>query len=141
MRHASSVILRHLVPEGAPQESAFEIATSTVEAALAVGDMLVRVVCFSADPYLRGRIKTGVAPRVLEGYVSGVVLDSNGGPLPQGALFGASLPFSTVQVVRAGTFVWDLSPYCTADTLSLGVGVLGMPGATAYGGLFDVLRV
>ena len=28
----------------------------------------------------------------------------------------------------------------TADTISLGIGLLGMPGATAYGGLLDVLR-
>lgn len=80
---------------------------------------------------------------ILEGFVSGQVIQSNGGLLPNGALFGAFLPLSTIQVVSSLTnpLLWNLSSYCTLDKISLGVGVLGMPGATAYGGLFDVLQV
>jgi NADPH:quinone reductase len=61
-----------------------------------------------------------------------------------GDFFGASLPFTTVQVVTsealAKTVMWKLTGRVTEATISHGVGVLGMPGATAYGGLIDVLR-
>jgi NADPH-dependent curcumin reductase CurA len=35
---------------------------------------------------------------------------------------------------------WRLTGLISEDEISLGVGILGMPGATAYGGLMDVLR-
>lgn len=38
------------------------------------------------------------------------------------------------------TIVWKLTGFITENEISLGVGILGMPGSTAYGGLIDVLR-
>ena len=35
---------------------------------------------------------------------------------------------------------WKLSGKVTDTTISYGIGVLGMPGSTAYGGLIDILR-
>ena len=35
--------------------------------------------------------------------------------------------------------MWNLTDYITESQISYGIGVLGMPGATAYGGI-DVLR-
>ena len=40
----------------------------------------------------------------------------------------------------AKTLMWKLTGLVTEATVSHGIGVLGMPGATAYGGLLDVLR-
>ena len=56
---------------------------------------------------------------------------------------GRAGPFSTAQVVseeelRMGC--WKLSGKVTDTTISYGIGVLGMPGSTAYGGLIDILR-
>ena len=55
-----------------------------------------------------------------------------------GELFGAHLPFTTVQVLSAErlakSLVWRLTGLLTEETISLGIGVLGMPGSTAYGG-------
>ena len=36
--------------------------------------------------------------------------------------------------------IWKLTDYITEDKISYGIGVLGMPGATVYGGLCDTLR-
>ena len=36
--------------------------------------------------------------------------------------------------------MWKLPSFLNEATITRGVGVLGMPGATAYGGLIDVLR-
>jgi len=36
--------------------------------------------------------------------------------------------------------MWNLTPYISEAEISWGVGILGMPGSTAYGGLIDVLR-
>jgi hypothetical protein len=38
------------------------------------------------------------------------------------------------------TIMWKLTDMLTEENSSLGLGILGMPGSTAYGGLIDVLR-
>ena len=57
---------------------------------------------------------------------------------------GGALPFSSLQIVSSTslkkTAFWKLTGVITEDELSLGIGALGMPGATAWGGLIDVLR-
>ena len=54
------------------------------------------------------------------------------------------MDFATVQVLAPSrlkqTIVWKLTGYVDETNISLGVGALGMPGATAYGGLVDILR-
>jgi len=57
-----------------------------------------------------------------------------------GDLFGASLALTTLQVVVPdGQLMWKLTDHVTREEISLGIGILGMPGSTAYGGLLDVL--
>lgn len=62
----------------------------------------------------------------------------------EGDLFGANLPFCTVQALTAAALgqqlMWKLTGLLAEAELSLGLGVLGMPGCTAYGGLIDVLQ-
>jgi len=78
------------------------------------------------------------------GFVSGKVLHSHNQAWKVGDLFGSNLPFSTFQIVTAEqlqkTVIWKLTDYITESQISYGIGVLGMPGATAYGGLVDTLR-
>ena len=97
----------------------------------------------SADPYLRGQIKpTGSvkAGATLVGFVSGKVIASNNSKWKENDLFGASLPFTTVQKVFPDkSLIWRLDSL-SEDNISYGIGVLGMPGSTAYGGLIDVLK-
>jgi NADPH-dependent curcumin reductase CurA len=72
------------------------------------------------------------------------VLKSGNSKWVEGDLFGAHLPFTTVQLLTgatlAKTLIWKLTDLIGEDQISLSIGILGMPGATAYGGLTDVLR-
>jgi NADPH-dependent curcumin reductase CurA len=133
----------HLVarPRGYPRDSDFRL----VEAPLpepGPDQVLLRGLYLSLDPYMRGRMndrKSYVPPfrlnEVLGGDVVGEVLRSNSaqfrpGDIVQG-LAGwqefAALPAKGLRKVDP-----SLAPISTA------VGVLGMPGLTAYFGLLDV---
>ena len=59
-----------------------------------------------------------------------------------GDLFGAELPYTDVQAVPASKAkaFRRLTGLISEDQISLGVGALGMPGSTAYGGLIDILK-
>jgi NADPH-dependent curcumin reductase CurA len=80
----------------------------------------------------------------MSGFVAGKVLASKNASWKENDLFGASLPFSTYLIVTpehlAATLFWKLTDFITESQISYGIGVLGMPGATVYGGLVDTLR-
>jgi NADPH-dependent curcumin reductase CurA len=148
---AKTLLLAAACDAGLPTAANFRIEEAPAPAAEALGDgcVLVRATHFSADPYLRGRIKSdrpgAIAPgSPMSGFISGVVVASRSEKWAPGDFFGGSLPFSTIQVVTpaqlATTAMWKLNGLCGEADLHLGVGVLGMPGATAWGGLVDVLR-
>ena len=117
--------------------------------------VLVKLLAVSADPYQRGRIKSknpltggsstteqqAAEPRAMSGFVAGKILASRHPKWKPGDLFGAALPITTVMVIdlSSNAFVWPLRGI-TEEQVSLGVGVLGMPGSTAYGGLIGCLR-
>ena len=133
---------------GLPGPEHFDVVEEDVTPLSSPGSVTLSIKAFSADPYLRGQIKSTGSIKggaKMSGFVVGEVVLSNGNAAwPVGSLFGASLPFSTVQTYDAsdlaGKLIWNLTDKVTAETLTWGLGVLGMPGATAYGGLYDVLR-
>jgi NADPH-dependent curcumin reductase CurA len=141
---AKTVMLARLIPEGVPAQTDFTISESPAPVCDADGDIVVQVMAMSADPYLRGGCKSGDVPRAMQGFVAGKVTESKNTDWPVGTLLGAHLPFCTLQKVPkemiAAIPMWNLSTHITEGQISLGVGVLGMPGSTAYGGLIDVLR-
>ena len=150
-RTAKTVRLQQLIPSGLPGPEHFEVVASKAPTADEVpeGGILLRVDYFSADPYLRSGCKSeekgGAVPRDMEGFVAGHVLCSRHPDWVAGDLFGGSLPFTTVQLLgpealARRSLLWKLTGMLTPATLSHGIGALGMPGATAYGGLVDVLR-
>ena len=139
---ARAVRLLQSVPKGMPQPSHFGVGD---EPAPVLGDgLLVELLCLSADPYMRGGLKLGSTPRTMAGYVSGRVLESAVPGWTAGDLFGASLPYVDIQAISADrlrkTQIWKLSGLVADSEISHGIGAMGMPGATAYGGLIDVLR-
>lgn len=148
MSTSKTITLKTHVEEGLPLKEHFEIVTSTVETnLLEEGDIAIQVLVMSADPYLRGRIKSSGMIKLgdpLSGFVAGKVIASKNSAWVVGDLIGAALPFSTVQIIKKDTFSktasWKLTGLIEEKDISLGVGILGMPGATAYGGLIDVLR-
>ncbi|KAJ1419205.1 hypothetical protein B484DRAFT_400255 [Ochromonadaceae sp. CCMP2298] len=135
---------------GLPSEENFLITDSQVPPLQGDG-IQVALLGFSPDPYMRGSMKSKAqggsleAGAVITGFVVGKVTAVNGASTwVVGDLFGGSLPFTTVQTlstaVLAKSLLWKLSDYLVEAEISKGLGVLGMPGSTAYGGLIDILR-
>lgn len=142
---AKSIILKTSLDEGVPGPEHFEIRDLPMPS---LGDgVLVELLALSPDPYMRARMRSmgDFKPgRPVPGFVSGRVLASAVPEWKAGDLFGASLPFTTVQAVSKETLARNpfrkLTGLCSEADISLGVGALGMPGATAYGGFIGVLR-
>ena len=129
-------------PAGMPTDSNFEIRGSDVPSP-ADGEVLLRTLYISVDPYLRGRMREGrsyIAPfEVGQVIISGAV----------GEVVESKSPlFAPGDIVASGSLPWQLYAVAKAETLqkvdprgapiSTALGVLGMPGLTAYFGLLDI---
>jgi NADPH-dependent curcumin reductase CurA len=128
-------------PHGEPQPSDFELAQVPVRAP-ADGEVVVRNLFLSVDPYMRGRmndVKSYVPPFALgepmDGGAVGEVVASSADTHAVGDLVLHMQGWREVAVGPARSFSvlprGELPP-------SYSLGVLGMPGLTAYAGLFDV---
>ena len=106
------------------------------------GEALVETIWLSLDPYMRGRMREGpsyAAPvqigGVMTGGVVGRVVESRTPEIAVGDIVDGSLGWQEYAVARPSALRKvdpDLAPISTA------VGVLGMPGMTAYFGFLDV---
>lgn len=139
--HQSREIRLKSRPVGLPDESNFELAEVTVDSP-GEGEVLVRNLYMSVDPYMRGRMidrKSYVPPfpvgAVLDGGAVGEVVESNSDAFQVGdhvlGMHGWReyfiSPAAALQKVDG-----------SAAPLSAYLGVLGMPGLTAYVGLLDI---
>ncbi len=127
-------------PQGFPGEADFTITDNPVPVPGA-GEMLCRTLYLSLDPYMRGRMNPGpsYAPGVglgevmVGGTVSEVVQSNLDGYAPGDIVLSAN---GWQQYALAdGAGVRKLDP--SAAPVSTALGVLGMPGMTAYVGLLD----
>jgi len=125
-------------PVGEPTPDDFEIATEPVSAP-ADGEVLLRTLYLSLDPYMRGRMSDApsyAAPTavgdVMPGGTVGEVVESRDPSLRPGDLVLAYGGWQAYAVVPAGQ-TRKLDP--DAAPVSTALGVLGMPGFTAYAGL------
>ena len=131
-------------PSGAPVAENFRL--SEVELApLADGEVLVRNVAMSVDPYMRGRMndtQSYVGPfqldQPLDGGAVGEVIDSRSDQLEVGqiVLHGRGWREHAVVAATAARVVdtTEIAP-------SAYLGAVGMPGLTAYAGLVGVARL
>jgi NADPH-dependent curcumin reductase CurA len=127
-------------PVGMPAEDDFEM----VEVELAPpgdGQVLVRNHYMSVDPYMRGRMvdrKSYTPPfqlgAVLQGGAVGEVVESNVEKLPVGTFVESANGWREA-FVSGGPGLVPVDP--SLAPLSHYLGVLGMPGMTAYVGLFN----
>jgi len=143
-----SVVLVSHVDVGVPGPEHFQI-TDTPWPALPGGGLIVQLHVLSADPYMRRLLKPGMPDawklgEPISGFVSGEVLSSESKEWAVGELFGAVLPFTTVQAISSTMLrkapLRRLTGLLQKEQLGRGIGALGMPGSTAYGGLIDVLQ-
>jgi NADPH-dependent curcumin reductase CurA len=128
-------------PVGEPQQSDFRLAEVDVRDPQA-GEVLVRNKVMSVDPYMRGRMsdrKSYVAPfevgKALSGGAVGEVVASRADGIAEGDLVLHDLGWREYAVVKA-RFARRIDPEVAPPSAFLGV--LGMPGLTAYAGLLDV---
>ena len=127
-------------PVGEPKPSDFELAEVEVPAP-ADGEVVVRNVVMSVDPYMRGRmndVKSYVPPfqvgEALQGGAVGEVVESMAETHKVGDLVLHMQGWRDYAVGPATSFR-RVEPGVPP---SYHLGVLGMPGLTAYAGLFDV---
>ncbi|HEX6980528.1 MAG TPA: zinc-binding dehydrogenase, partial [Alphaproteobacteria bacterium] len=134
------ILVRH--PEGMPVESDWRLIESPVPEP-GDGEMLVRTIWLSVDPYMRGRISPakgytkGVQPgEVMVGGGVGVVVRSRRPDFREG------------DIVESMSFGWQDYPVLKAQgtrkvdpklgPIRHALGILGMPGLTAYFALLDI---
>ncbi|WHY72318.1 NADP-dependent oxidoreductase [Fictibacillus enclensis] len=106
------------------------------------GQVLLKTLYLSVDPYMRGRMndtKSYVPPFELNQPVSGgivaEVVQSRSGELEEGDLVIGNLPWA-LYTTAGEQEVRKLDPELAPITTNLGI--LGMPGLTAYFGLLDI---
>ena len=128
-------------PQGAATESNFRMVETPVPKA-GPGEVLVRNHWLSLDPYMRGRMsdaKSYVPPQKLGetmvGQTVGEVIESQDPGIAVGDTVLTSLGWQHYGVARAGEVE---RVDATLAPASYYLGVLGMPGMTAWFGLFDI---
>jgi NADPH-dependent curcumin reductase CurA len=138
----------HLVrrPNGWPVNDDFELVETDIGAPQD-GDLLVRNLVMSVDPYMRGRMNDGpsYAPPYdlhspMHGAAVGRVEESKVPEIEPGALVRHGLGWRQWAVVR-GEQAERVDPEADGIPASAYLGVLGMPGLTAWVGLYDIAEI
>jgi NADPH-dependent curcumin reductase CurA len=128
-------------PDGRPDRETFDLRTVELPDP-EPGEVLVRSLYLSVDPYMRDRMRAGESYSEpwevgdpLRGAVVAEVVESNGAGFEAGQTVVGNLEWAEHSVTSAD----DLTPVDTgALPISTALNVLGMPGRTAYFGVREV---
>ena len=130
-------------PVGEPTPENFELVESPIPE-VKHGDVLIRTLYMSLDPYMRGRMRGGPSYAatldpgdVMTGEVAARVEQSESPLYNAGDIVRANIGWQEWAVVSAHS-VKPVDP--DLGSVSTAIGVLGMPGMTAYFGLLSVLQ-
>jgi NADPH-dependent curcumin reductase CurA len=133
-------------PQGWPVPEDFRLVEREVREP-GDGEVLVRNLVMSVDPYMRGRMNDAesyAAPYQLEkamyGGAVGRVEVSRNEALPEGTVVRHGLGWREWAVVPARQ-AEAVDPHADGVPPSAYVGVLGMPGLTAWVGLYDIAEI
>lgn len=128
-------------PHGEPTPANFRLEDYTPPTPGA-GEVLLRTIWLSLDPYMRGRMADGpsyAAPvpvgGVMEGGTVSEVVASNNPAFAKGDIVLSRAGWQT-HVLSDGKGLAKIDPKIAP--ISTAVGVLGMPGMTAYTGLLEI---
>ncbi|HKB66434.1 MAG TPA: NADP-dependent oxidoreductase [Pyrinomonadaceae bacterium] len=128
-------------PAGMPTVDNFNIVDADTPQ-LNDGEVLVRTLYISVDPYLRGRMREGrsyVPPfqigEVIRSGVVGEVIESRAPEFAPGDIVTGMLSWRLYNAARP-LELRKVDPRVASITTALGI--LGMPGLTAYFGLLDI---
>lgn len=124
-----------------PDASTFKLIETPIPA-LKDGEVLVKALYLSVDPYMRGRIsgmKSYAAPveigQVMVGGGVAEVVESKNANFKAGDVVDTYMGWQEYQI-SDGKYLRKLDP--SIAPVSTALGVLGMPGMTAYFGLLEV---
>jgi NADPH-dependent curcumin reductase CurA len=131
-----------------PSEDNFKIVDAEMPRP-AEGEVLLKTLYLSVDPYMRGRMNEGksyVAPfelnEVITGGVVGEVVESRSGNFQTGDIVAGYLGWELYSVAKGDegmpNLLRKIDPALAPVTTALGI--LGIPGLTAYFGLLDIGR-
>src|SRR5205085_239780 len=128
-------------PVGEPKASDFRIEDYALSTP-GEGQVLLRTIWLSLDPYMRGRMSDGpsyAAPVPIGGVMEGgtvcEVIASNNPSFAKGDIVLARAGWQT-HALSDGKDLRKVDP--KLGPVSTAVGVLGMPGMTAYTGLLEI---
>jgi len=128
-------------PDGVPKKNDFRLVETPVPEP-GKGEVVVRSIYLSLDPYMRGRMndtKSYAKPvgigEVMEGGVVGQIAASNNEKFAEGDIVFGYLGWQEY-ALSDGTGLRKLDP--SQAPISTALGVLGMPGMTAYTGLANI---
>jgi NADPH-dependent curcumin reductase CurA len=129
-------------PQGEPTPDDFRLVEGE-RPDPAEGQVVVRMLAMSVDPYMRGRMRDApsYAPpwqlgETMKGGAVGRVVASRATDVPEGALVLTDAGWRDVAVLGAREVA--VLPELPDIPASYHLGVLGMPGRTAYAGLFRI---
>jgi len=142
--YVSQEIRLKSLPQGLPDASHFELATVDVPAP-GEGEIAVRNIYMSVDPYMRGRMMdrdSYIPPfkigAVMDGGAVGQVVASNAPSHAVGDYVVSMFGWREVAVAKAFNFQ-KIDP--NLAPIQAYLGTLGMPGLTAWAGLFKVANL
>lgn len=128
-------------PVGYPKESDFKLVETSIPAP-EDGQVLLKTIYLSVDPYMRGRMNQtrSYAPNVqfnevMVGGVIAQIVASKHTDFQVGDIVNANIGWQEYGV-SGGEGLRKIDP--SIAPISTGVGILGMPGLTAYFGLLEV---
>ena len=140
MAQAKRIVLASR-PEGEPKASDFRLEEYTVPNPGA-GEVLLRTIWLSLDPYMRGRMSEGPSYAqpvpiggVMEAGTVSEVIASNNPNFANGDIVLSRAGWQT-HALSDGKGLAKIDPKIAP--ISTAVGVLGMPGMTAYTGLLEI---
>lgn len=128
-------------PTGTPTHADFEVVNVPV-GELEAGEVLIKTIFISVDPYLRGRMNEGksyVPPfelnEIITSGIIGQVVESQSNRFTKGDMVLGSLGWQEYTIAKENT-VRKIDQ--TLAPASAYLSVLGMTGLTAYFGLLDI---
>lgn len=133
----------HLVkrPVGIPSNEDFNFVDNPIPTPNE-HDVLIRTLFLSVDPYMRGRMndtESYIPPfelnKVISGGVVGEVVESKSAQFQQGDIVTGNLDWGKYSIANEQA-IRKIDP--NVAPISAHLGILGMPGLTAYFGLLDI---
>jgi len=137
-----SVVLKRR-PKGEPSTDDFEIHEDVIPTP-GQGEVVTRTIWLSIDPYMRGRL------REEQTYAVAIQIGETMTGETVGEVIASNHPGFAVGDIAAGARGWQTHSLSKGDNLvklerhgvplSAYLGVLGMPGATAYAGITEICK-